>query len=218
MLTLSEELLLLAVHDEKGSVILSTTALLPYGVAASILLDLKYLGKIDFKDEKLNLITFTPTGIDFLDEMLIFIKNQQKIHKIRWWIKKIATKNSMILEKIFEKLVLEGILKREKHNFMFMVDFFRYPTLNPVPELETRDKIHKSVLMGIKPDEKLAALISLMYFCGLVKEVFPAEQRKKAKKSIKNLIDSDKLSYYLNDIVTELSVVIAGLTILKEEN
>lgn len=218
MLTLTEELLLLAVHDEKGSVILSSTALLPYGIAASILLDLKYHGKVDFKDEKLNLITFTPTGIDFLDEMLIIIKNEQKVHKIRWWIKKLATKNSKIFEQIFEKLVLEGILKRQKHNFMFMVDFFRYPTLNPVPELETRDKIHKSVLMGIKPDEKLAALISLMYFCGLVKEVFPSELRKQAKKNIKNLIDSNKLNNYLNDIVTELSVVIAGLTILKEEN
>ena len=54
MLSLSEELLLLAVHDEKGSVILSTTALLPYGIASTILLDLKYHKKIEFVDEKLN--------------------------------------------------------------------------------------------------------------------------------------------------------------------
>ncbi len=218
MLTLSEELLLLAVHDDKGSVILSSTALLPYGIASAILLDLNYADKIEFKDEKLILKSFTPTGIDFLDDILVVIKNEDKSHRIRWWIKKLSANNSKVFDQIFEKLVAGGILKREKHNFMFMIDFFRYPTLNPIPELETRDKIHKSVLMGIKPEEKLAALISLMYFCGLVKEVFPSEQRKKAKKNIKQLIDNDKLSNYLNDIVTELSVVIAGITILKEEN
>ena len=51
-LSLTEELLLLAVHDEKGSVILSSTALLPYGISASLLLDLKNLEKINFIDDK----------------------------------------------------------------------------------------------------------------------------------------------------------------------
>lgn len=217
MLSLSEELLLLAVHDEKGSVILSTTALLPYGIASTILLDLKYHKKIEFVDEKLNLLSFSPTGVDFLDDMLIIIKNEEKSHKIRWWIRKLANSYSSVRKMIFNHLVEAGILQRESHNFLFMVDFFRYPTLNPVPELETRDKIHKSVLMGIAPDEKLSALISLMYFCGLVKEVFPSDLRKTAKKNILQIIDSEKMSNYLNDIVTELSVVIASDTTFKKE-
>ncbi len=218
MLSLTEELLLLAVHDEKGSVILSTTALLPYGIASTILLDLMYLNKIEFVDEKLILLSFSPTGIDFLDDMLIIIKNEEKTHKIRWWIRKLSNNYGNVRKMIFNHLVLAGILKRETHNFLFLVDFFRYPTLNPVPELETRDKIHKAVLMGIPPDEKLSALISFMYFCGLVKEVFPAEHRKTAKKNIKMILDNEKMSNYLNDIVTELSVVIASVTTLNNQD
>lgn len=207
-LSITEELLLLAVHDEKGSVILSSTALLPYGISASLLLDLKNLEKINFIDDKVVLFDYTPTGVDYLDEVLVIIKNENKGHRIRWWIRRLTDKYSTIRDEIFNHLVNVGILKREKVSFLFMVDFFRYPTLNPTPELQTRDKIHKSILFDIEPDFKLLALISLMYFCGLVKEVFPPEHRKKAKKTIKKLLDKSDKFGYLNDIVTELSIVI----------
>jgi len=217
MLSLTEELLLLAVHDEKGHVILSSTALLPYGLATAIILDLIEYNKINIIDDKLVLLDYSPTGIDFLDDILIFIKNEVKSHRLRWWIRKISDKCSTLRQEIFDHLVNVGILKREKVNFLFMVDFFRYPTLNPTPELETRDKIHKSVLFNIKPDQKLLSLISLMYFCGLIKEVFPPEHRKAAKKNIKKLIDEEEKTNILNDIVTELTIVIESSTEKKNE-
>jgi len=212
MLTLSEELLLLGVHDEKGSLIFVASSALPYGLAAALIEDLKEQNKIIIKDNDIILKDYSPTQFEFLDYALLKIKSKVKVKNIAFWIKTFALDGKSIKEKILDKLVKDNILQEEKQKFLWLIKFNRYPTLNPIPELETRDFIHKSVLMNITPDDKLKTLIALMYDCKLLNEVFPKENRSLAKKNILPMIKDLEISNELNEVLRQMAMVRATNT------
>ena len=56
MLNLMEELLLLALDDEKGKIISSSSCALPYGLRGALLLELFLAEKIDVVDKKIVVI------------------------------------------------------------------------------------------------------------------------------------------------------------------
>jgi golgi phosphoprotein 3 len=204
MKTLSEELLLLAVHDEKGSVIVSAGSSLPYGIAAAILFDLEELGKIKLRANHVQLLDYTPSGFDFLDLPLIAIKNIKEPKEIKFWIKTFGLKNKDYIEIIFDKLVKDEVLMRVKEK-VFWIKYESYPTLDPEPELLTRAQIHNSLLLGVNAGEKLQNLIALMFYCNLTSEVFPKGKRREAKSSISEMIKYNSLSMILRDVVKQMT-------------
>jgi len=209
MLTLSEELMLLAVNDDKGHFILSATSDLPYGIAASLVLELNYREIIQINEKGyIELIQDTKTDIDFLDFAINLIRRTKKQKDCEFWIRSFALEYKIFKEQIIENLVLKGILKRKAKKFLFLIDFNKYPTLNPAPELETRDKIHKVVLMGIQPDKKIYDLIVLLYCCNLVDEVFPKSLRKSAQKFIKGITENSTLGKLIKNISSEMNFTV----------
>ncbi len=212
MLTLTEELMLLAVHDEKGNVIFAATSSIPYGIACAMLFDLKALNKISIDDETMDIdiISDTNTKIEFLDKAFRLICSKSKKKSLDFWIRALAHDIKDYQNLIFENLVLNGILRREAKKLLFIIKFDRYPTLNPAPELESRDNIHKVVMLGISPNEKLLNLISLMYACNLINEVFPDNIRQIAKKNIKKLIEKDKFCKLVLRISEEMTTLVVS--------
>ena len=69
-------------------------------------------------------------------------------------------------------LVQKGILKKEEKKFLFVFTTERYPTSNPVPEIELRKRIKDIVLGGAAATERELTLIGLIEPCGLVEEIF----------------------------------------------
>lgn len=205
MLTLCEELLLLAVHDEKGNVVLGASSSLPYGLASAVLLDLEKHKKIEFENDEVKLLEYTPTGYDFLDKILIQIKGKTKNKFINFWIKSIGLNSKELINDIFEQLTRSGILLKEEQKMLWTIKFERYPTLNPVPELETRDRIHKSVLMGLTPDASLLDLMSLLYYCNLINEVFPKGKRREARSNLAAMIHDHRLGIITHDVIKDMT-------------
>jgi len=146
MLSLTEQLMLLALHDEKGSVIFSSSTALPYGLAGAMLLDLYFKKKIILQDNKVQVVDTTPTGDAMLDEALVLIQSSAKNRSIKHWVGKINSKIKGIKQRTVERLVVQNILKQEEHRFLWFFNVNRYPTLNAAPELEIRNKIRNIVL------------------------------------------------------------------------
>ena len=73
MLNLMEELLLLALDDEKGKIISSSSCALPYGLRGALLLELFLAEKIDIVDKKIGVIDKSNTGNEVLGFTLLFI-------------------------------------------------------------------------------------------------------------------------------------------------
>ncbi len=81
MLNLMEELLLLALDDEKGKIIFSSSSALPYGLRGALLLELTLANKIDIVNKKLVVIDNTPTNNPLLNSALDIISDHHKEKK-----------------------------------------------------------------------------------------------------------------------------------------
>jgi len=204
MLTVTEDLMLLAVHDEKGSLIFSASANLPYGLAGAILLDLIEKNKIQISNKKIILNDYSPTGNQYLDDVLILMKNKSKEVELKYWIQKIGNNITDIQKLVLESLVEKGVLKKSEQKLLWLIEFNRYPTLNPIPELETRKKIHDAVLRNEAPDPRTLSLVSLIYVCSLIDEVFNKEDRKDAKQTILKLMKNDDMSNEVQKVISDI--------------
>jgi Golgi phosphoprotein 3 len=209
MLTLPEELLLLALRDKKGTVISSASTALPYCLAGAVLLELTIMDKIVLEEGKVIVKDATPTGDDIFDEALAKIQASKKIHKSSHWVEKIKGIKKL-KDRLLDRLVQHSILRREEHKVLWVIPTERYPTLNGTPEMKRRELIRSALLHNVKPDERTAVLISLVKACNLVKEIFEKEERKTAKKRIKEIAKEEVVGKAVSDIVggIEAAVVI----------
>lgn len=205
MVTIAEQLLLLGLHDEKGSVVLSASTALPYGLAGATILDLYFQDRINFEGEHIQLVDHTPTGDDILDEAIDLLSNAPKIRDVKYWVNRIHSKIKGLQGRLADRLVEKDILQKEDHRVLWVFNYSRYPTQDFAPEYDTHNTIRNIVLYDQQPTQKEAALISLVKACELVNEIFSREERKTAKKKIKTITEEDVVGKAISTTVSEIT-------------
>jgi Golgi phosphoprotein 3 len=210
MLSLPEELLLLALHDEKGTVLFNASTALPYGLSGTILLELLFQNRIVLKGKNLVCADTTPLGDSILDETLSLIASSRKIRNVKYWIPAVLNKVTHIRERITESLVQKGILKREGRRILGLFPYNRYPMQNPACEYEIRSRIRNVVLFDHPAKEREVALISLIKVCGLVNELFTKDERKQATARIKELSKDEVIGKMVSEVVAQMTAAISA--------
>ena len=210
MLTIAEKLLLLGLHDEKGSVLFSASTALPYGLAGATILDLYFQHRIKFEDKKVHVVDHTPTGNDVLDEALDLLGNATKTRDVKYWVNRIHSKVKGLKDRLADSLVEKNILGREEHQLLWVFNYNRYPTQNFVPEYDIRNSIRNIILYDQQPTKKETTLISLVKACDLVNEIFAREERKMAKKKIKVITEEDEVGKAVSSIVLEITAAVTA--------
>lgn len=213
MLTLPEELMLLALRDDKGSVIFSASTALPYGLTGAVLLELFFMGKITYENKKIRAIDKSQIDDPVLDDALSIMKVSSKDRNPKYWVQKINSKVKKLKQRVVDNLVEKQILNREGHKILWFFNINRYPTLDVVPEMEIRNKIRNIVLSQYEVTEREIALLSLMTACSLVNEVFQRSERKLAKKRIKELIENQKMSKDVSSAVVDITQEITAAVV-----
>ncbi len=211
MLTLSEKLMLLALHDEKGSVIFSASTALPYGLAGSLLIELLFQKKVAMENGKVIIVDSSQTGNDLLDKALDLIRSSQKLRSAKYWIQKFNTAIKDLKDRLLDSLVAQGIVRREDQKILWVFPAKRYPMINAAPEHSIRTRIHQVVIQKDRPNQEDVALLSLVKACDLLNELFPKEDRKRAKQRIKEIIEGEEIGRAVSAIVDE---IMAALTIV----
>ena len=213
MLTLPEQLMLLALRDDKGSVIFSASTALPYGLAGAVLLELFFRGKITHENKKIRIVDKNQIDDPIISEALTLMTVSSKEHDPKYWVQKINSKVKKLKHRVIDKLVEQQILNREGHKILWFFNVDRYPTLDVVPEMEIRNRIRNIVLNDYKPTEREIALLSLMKACSLMNEIFQRGERKLAKKKIRKLIENQKMSKNVSSAVTEITEEITAAVV-----
>ncbi len=185
-LNLAEELLLLGLNDEKGTVLMAASLGLPYGLAGALLVELARTGlvRIEGKD-----LVAAPRGLardEILDEILAAIRASPKTRRIDHWVGRFG-RSGRIKKRLLARLVEKGILVREEGRLLWVFPTTRYPQMDPRPESQVRDEV-RSALRGVGvPEERLAALIGLIHACDLVGVLVEKGERREAKKRAKEI-------------------------------
>ena len=209
MLTLPEKLMLLALDDEKGTVVFSSSTALPYGLAGSLLIELHLNKKIKLNDGKVDVIDSSATGDELLDRAINLITSSKKVKDVKYWVQKIQSKIKDLESIIVEGLISKGILRKEEHKILWIFPTERFPLSNISLEMEVRNRILQVVIHKDKPGDEDIALLSLVNACALYNEVFKKENRKTAQKRIKEIISEEKVGQAVASVVTEITIAIS---------
>ena len=221
MLNLMEELLLLALDDEKGKIISSSSCALPYGLRGALLLELFLAEKIDVVDKKIVVINKNNTGNEVLDNALNIIDTYHKQKTVKFWITKLTSKMKELRKDLLNQLITKGILEQQDKKVLWVIPATRYPTKNPVIENRVRKRIIGIVLHNEILDERSSMLISLINACELIKEVFPKDNLKDAKKKIKNIIQDEKVGKAITSQISDeimLTIMVLMVTTTVTSN
>ncbi|ASK64099.1 hypothetical protein CFK37_19035 [Virgibacillus phasianinus] len=216
MFTIAEELLLLAMDDEKGTVVFSASDSLHYGLAGAILAELTILERIELNDNKVTVINEEKTGVTFLDRVLIEIKQSDKSKKVDNWINRISGEMGQMREDMIQLLVEKGVLKEEEKKVLWIFHQSTYPTDKEIPEQEIRNRVHASLFGDEKPNARTAILLSLIKSCNLVDEIFSKDERKEATKRLDRISKNNDYGKAVKTSIEEMqtAVIVACTTVV----
>jgi hypothetical protein len=189
-LSLAEELLLLALHDEKGTVLMTGSTGLPYGLAGASLIELIDAGLLRVEGKTLGAAASGTAHDEVLDGILAQVRSAQRARDLKYWVSRIGRSGGKIKARVADRLVGKGILQKEEHRVLLIFPTTRFPQVNPMPEYGARERIRAALRGMTPPDERTAALIGLAYACDLIGRLFEKGERREAKKKAKDIAKS----------------------------
>lgn len=192
-LNLAEELLLLALNEEKGTVLMAASLGLPYGLAGALLIELSQAGLIRIEGKELIAAPRGTAGDELLDEILETIRSSQRTRSLNHWVGKIGRSGGKIKKKLLARLVEKRIVGQEEHRLFWIFPTTRYPQTDPRPEYAIRAQVRSGILAGHPSQERTAALISLVHACDMTGVIFEKGERREAKKRAKEISKSQPI-------------------------
>ena len=207
MLSLPEELLLLALDDVKGVIVHKTP--LKYAVVGAILMDLALANRVDTDVENLMVVNAQPTGDSILDEALQRIISSGEVKTIGYWLVNLSRDSRTLEEQLLQRLMEKGILKKEEHKILWVFSQRRYPQ-HDEEEQEVKTRIRSIVLSEEIPDPRDVVLVSLIRSCYLIDEVFTPEELDQVQGRIEQIARMDLIGQTVSRIIEAIVQAVAG--------
>ncbi len=183
MLTLAEEIALLALHDEDGSFIPLPEHALEFALTSSVIMELMLHARVDADLEQLMLVDSTPVGDDILDPVLVALERSQETYNAHRWIMVLAQEAEPLKRRVLDRLVARGVLRKEQQKFLWMLGRRRYPVIDGSEQREAKLRILNIILSDEVPDQRDVVLIALAKACSIIDSILtPRELRAAAPR------------------------------------
>ncbi len=192
-LFLHEEVMLLALRDEEGTIASGT--MFQYAIGAAILAELLLNQRIALDESRkkklVNLISSTPLGEPLIDQCLEKIGNAKRRASLQMWVSRFASiKNLKHLAA--QQLCDRGILRATEDKILLLFTRKIYPELNPVPEKKLIERLRQAIFTDRRDiDPQTVVLVSLADSTGLLKEAFDKKELKGRKARIKEISNGE---------------------------
>ncbi|MBQ1076322.1 GPP34 family phosphoprotein [Micromonospora sp. C31] len=154
---LAEELLLLAYDDETGKATMPRISL-DLGMAAAVLIELALAGRIAYSDGSLTVVDPTPIGEPLVDGVLARMAADTP-HSPSSWVQRLR---HGLRDRILGDLCAQGVVRDVDETELGFIHVHRYPTVDPAVEADTRRRLAEALASGELPDERTAALATLV--------------------------------------------------------
>ena len=212
-LNLIDQLTLLALDDEKGTLLADSTSF-SYATAGALIMELALDERIDLSGNKVVLKDKTKTGDNIVDTYFESIIESKKDRKINYWVEKFGNKADKIKRDTIDKLIENRILEKKEDKILWIFSYNKYPAQNSRPENQLRQRLYDIIVHGHRPELKESMLLNLIESCGLGKEVFGKEQVKTFKKRLKSINEYDHLGGAISKSVKEICEAITAILVV----
>jgi Golgi phosphoprotein 3 len=209
-LHLHEQVLLLALNREKGT---STTGFEHIAIAGAVLAGWLLEGRISIDPSRKQLVSLASVrtcGDPVLDECLDLIKATNEPARLRTWIARLS-RIPRLRHKVAMQLCARGILRADEDKVLWVFPRKIYPEINPRPRKALVENLHSAIFSGtVKPDERLAVLISLAYGAGLLAPLFGRREIRQHQRQISALIASNLVGTATQEFIATYRTIAAA--------
>lgn len=190
-LYLYEEIMLLALRNEKGT---TSTSFAEHLVAGAVLAELLLDRRISVEDTKKKLLALhdtTPTSDPVIDECLARMEAGKRRATLQTWLSRLAGIKDL-RHKVARQLCHRGILRADEDRVLFLFTRRVYPELDPVPEREIVERLRAAVFTEAdRLDPRTVVLISLARAADLLSETFGRKEVRARKKRIEQIVNGE---------------------------
>lgn len=204
-LTLAEELLLLALHDEKGST--GFTQIDP-GLAGALLVDLGRLGVLRPEGKELAAVAGSAPEHPVLARVHAVISTSPKRRSAKSWVGRLPGELKPLTGTVAAPLVERGVLSEQRSKVLGLFPSTRFPEADPGPERLLRSRLGAVLLGDREPAERDALLLGMLVPLDLVGGLVEKDQRRAAGKRAKEIADSGVAGTAVSDAVREIQAAV----------
>jgi hypothetical protein len=215
-LHLHEEVLLLALQDQKGTIDYRA-GLYRNLLAGAMIAELLLADRISMEDSRRKMVDVINHFLihePVLDKALSQMAEAKRRKSIQAWVAKLAN-TPKLTENIAQGLCKKGILREEEANILWIFKSKRYPEVNPGPERALLDRIRKAIFSNQENvDSRTSVLISLTYRSNLLSIAFSNKDLRKNKKRIEQIINGELIGKATGEVIKAVQAAAAMAAIM----
>ncbi len=193
-LLLHEEVVLLALRDDKGTF---SSGMYQYAVAGAMVSELLLQERIVANNDKQQIVAVVseaPTGDPLLDDLLQQMVESAKHRGLQDWVYR-AGNIKQLGHRVAESLCKMGILRQDEQQVLWLFTRRVYPELNGSWEDSIRNRMARVMFDDqTLPDERTAVLIALASHAGLLKPNFVPDELRQHQDRVRKLAAGDLLA------------------------
>jgi Golgi phosphoprotein 3 len=221
-LSVAEQLLLVALDDEKGADTANWGSGVEAGLAGALLLELTAAGCVTVDDGKVVPADGEAPADPLAAEALEVIRGDEKRRSVKDWIGRLPKALKPLRGRVAERLVETGVLEEERRRRLGLFETTRYPERDPEPERRLRQAMTDVLVTGREPTEREAMLISLLHAYDLVKRVVPREERRAARGRAKDIAKGEAVGAAvkraIDDVQAATMAAVTAATVAGSSN
>lgn len=210
-LTLPQELLLLALDDEKGRGNPSVA------LGGGILAELVFRGAVEVvEDGKKSVVepvaAAAPPADEILAECLADVVESKKRRDATHWVGKFSGKRDL-RSRVAQPLVARGVLDERRRKLLF-VTTTSFPELDPGPEIRMTERLRAAIEYDhVEPDARTAALISMANAAGLLSNNLDKKMLRSQNKRLAEISEGEHIGSAVKSAIDSTNAAIAAVIV-----
>ena len=204
MPSIAEEILLLALDDEQGIFVYGPDIHLKIALSGAVLMELALANRLDTDPDRLFVVNPSPVGDDVLDEVLAGIAACESERPAGYWLNEIGEGAEAIRQRLIDRLVDRGILRRVEKKVFGIFETRRYPVVDDRAEGEVKRRIADVLLSDEIPDPRDVVIIGLVLACDLLETVLHTREAKKVRPRAEQIARMDLIGREVRNAINEL--------------
>ena len=211
-LRLHQELLLMALDDEKGSIRATN---FKYALCAGLLAELVLEGRVTLergsKPSKDRIIPANPKLLSdpLLDEVLRKVQGSKKTRSPKEWVSKLSAM-SALRKRVGTGLVRRGVLRERNARVLLLFPWTFYPALDPAPKRRLVERVRAAVVGDEVLDDRTAIVVAVASVTGVLKPVLGKQVLKDRKARIEQIAEDQYIAAATKKAVQEAAAAAAA--------
>jgi Golgi phosphoprotein 3 len=208
MLTMLEEVVLLAVDERNGHLRSTREFGTAYALVGAVFFDLALAKKIDTDTEEIRIVDASPTGNPIQDRVLAQMANRPDLKTVREWIEEMFYQRHDLDSEALQSLIDQKILRHEVSKLLWIIDVERFPIVNNRQLQHVKVRLAETILSDNIPDTRDIMLVSIAESCGLLSYVLSDVELESRQERIRMLCNLETISRKVRDAILGLDKAI----------